>query len=178
MITIDNIDSYFQSFLGSSNYLKGHITSLSRYSIDYTKFNHSIGIHVRLGDFDENRRTDLEWYIFRINEINNLFNNNVNLFLFSDGSNAELTPLLSIKNVSRVYNVNPLIDILSLSECYFIIGSDSTFSGWGSFLGQVPMVVRNNHFGRCLVDESLFNIIESGEYLNDLTLKYLLKLPH
>lgn len=45
-----------------------------------------------------------------------------------------------------------------------MIGSDSTFSGWGAFLGQVPCVFYRKHYGPVLKDQSK-EIVETDEIL-------------
>lgn len=74
--------------------------------------------------------------------------------LFSDGTDEELRDLTSLPDVERVFFGNAIADIYAISKCCYMIGSDSTFSGWGAFLGQVPCVFFRKHYGRVLVDES------------------------
>ena len=49
---------------------------------------------------------------------------------------------------------NAMADIYAISRCRYLIGSDSTFSGWGAFLGQVPCVFFRKHYGKVLRDEA------------------------
>ena len=93
--------------------------------------------------------------------------NKYEFFLFSDGSDEELEELLQLPKVSRLFTGSALGDILALSKCNAIIGSDSTFSGWGAFLGQVPVVFPKQHFGRVLKNNEqelvLVNLKELGK---------------
>jgi len=61
-----------------------------------------------------------------------------------------LKELITIPNVKRVFYGNAMADIWALSKCKIIIGSDSTFSGGGAYIGQKPIVFRKCHFGRVL----------------------------
>ena len=66
--------------------------------------------------------------------------------LFSDGSDEELQSLLSIPNVERCFFGNAFADMWAISKCKFVIASDSTFSAWGAFLGQLPILFSKRHF--------------------------------
>ena len=72
--------------------------------------------------------------------------------------------LTSIPNVERVFFGNAISDIFAISKCCYMIGSDSTFSGWGAFLGQVPCVFYRKHYGPVLKDSSK-EIVENQEEL-------------
>ena len=74
--------------------------------------------------------------------------------IFSDGSDAELKDLFDLPNVQRVFFGNAISVIYAISKCCYLIGSDSTFSGWGAFLGQVPCLFYRKHYGRVLKDQS------------------------
>ena len=67
--------------------------------------------------------------------------------------------LLSIPNVKRVYFGGAIQDIVAISKCYYLIGSDSSFSAWGAFLGQVPCIFYRLQFGPVL-NNSKLQIIE------------------
>ena len=44
--------------------------------------------------------------------------------------------------------------MVAISRCHLLIGSDSTFSGWGAFLGNVPCMFAHVHYGRPVADAS------------------------
>ena len=116
------------------------------------KFSNVIGIHIRLGDYVNSLRTPIDWYLKSVSQINQIHPNLFSFYIFSDGQDEELKELLSIDNVSRVFFGNALSDIWALSKCRLIIGSDSTFSGWGAFLGQVPIIYPKCHYGNVLIN--------------------------
>ncbi len=110
-----------------------------------------VGIHVRRGDFiargdEEEIRTShnsllpLDWYISALQAVRKAAGSDVPAFVFSDGTAEELEELLALPNVSRVDYGSGLGDMFGLSRSRLLIASGSTFSMWGSYLGQVPTV--------------------------------------
>ena len=59
-------------------------------------------------------------------------------FVFSDGTEDDLRELLALPRVERVDYGSGLGDMFGLSRSRLLIASGSTFSMWGSYLGQVP----------------------------------------
>jgi len=114
----------------------------------------AVGIHIRLGDFPAEYRTDINWYVNVVKALiaHEKYGYKQRFWLFSDGLDCELKPLLDIPNVERVCFGNALADIVAISRCRLLIGSDSTFSGWGAFLGDIPCVFAHIHYGRILED--------------------------
>lgn len=104
-----------------------------------------IAIHVRLGDYLPHLRVPIQWYVNVVKEI--LKDNSSQQFiLFSDGSDEELKDLLSIKNLERKFYGNAFADMFAISKCKLLMASDSTFSAWGAFLGNVPILFNKRHF--------------------------------
>lgn len=111
-----------------------------------------VGIHIRLGDYKEaiaktdysihrNIRTPLSWYISVLEAIREEIGYPIQATVFSDGYESELQPILSLSNVTLSKSNCALIDMLSMSKSRILISSShSTFSGWASFLGQIPTV--------------------------------------
>ena len=62
--------------------------------------------------------------------------------------------IIHIVDAASTEGRDPIADIYAISKCCFMIGSDSTFSGWGAFLGQVPCVFFRKHYGQVLMDKS------------------------
>lgn len=110
-----------------------------------------IGIHVRRGDFirssaykdrvaAHNMQLPLNWYIDALSAVREKAGYELPAFVFSDGTEDELHPLVSIAGVRRVDYGSALGDMFGLSRCRLLIASGSTFSMWGSYLGQVPAI--------------------------------------
>jgi hypothetical protein len=164
---VAGISEYFEGLKFNSDLVKSHLTiSLSEFSkSNLPALNENvIGIHIRLGDYPASRRTNLDWYMLIISRIlSTQFFENYQIRVFSDGSNAELLQLLKFDNLTIVRNDSAFNDIWALSQCKLIIGSDSTFSAWGSYLGQVPIIFPKRHFGSVL-DNPDFEIVLGDNY--------------
>lgn len=114
----------------------------------------AIAVHVRLGDYPAYLRTDIGWYADAICAVQAscAYGKRLTFKVFSDGRDDELAQLLTLPGVERACYGNALADILAISRCKMLIGSDSTFSGWGAFLGDVPCMFAHLHYGRPLQD--------------------------
>ena len=110
-----------------------------------------IAIHVRRGDFvqqasysdmvqSNNSLLPLEWYMDALRAVRSARQENIPAAVFSDGTAEELAPLLSLPAVRRMDYGSGLGDMLGLSRSKLLIASGSTFSMWGSYLGQVPTI--------------------------------------
>jgi hypothetical protein len=110
-----------------------------------------IGIHVRRGDFVQqsnyrdmlkidNSRLPLEWYIDALHAVRSMADRDLPAYVFSDGTDEELAALLALPAVQRRDYGSSLGDMLGLSRSRLLIASGSTFSMWGSYLGQVPTI--------------------------------------
>lgn len=104
-----------------------------------------MAVHIRLGDYVSQLRIPITWYKKIIHNILNI-NPDQKIILFSDGSDDELSELLAHPNVERHFFGNALADIWAISKCKLLIASDSTFSAWGAFLGNVPIIFSKRHF--------------------------------
>lgn len=113
--------------------------------VDVLRMQEMVAVHVRLGDYVPEMRVDINWYR---EVIGNIVRDHPHqkFALFSDGSDDELRPLLSIPNVERCFFGNAFADMWAISKCKFVIASDSTFSAWGAFLGQRPILFSKRHF--------------------------------
>ena len=157
IIDIKGLGNYFVDFLACADsvrqYFRTQILPQAIMAVPKGKQN-VVAIHVRLGDFPEEYRTKIEWYVEVAKTVARSINcaNATKFWLFSDGTDEELRPLLNMPNVERVYFGNALADIVAISRSKLLIGSDSTFSGWGAFLGNVPCVFAHVHYGGMLED--------------------------
>lgn len=108
-----------------------------------------IALHVRRGDFATgheealragaaNLQQPIRWYVEALHALRESVGADAPAIIFSDGTDDELAPLLSIDGVRRSPYRAAVTDILILSRAAAIIASRSTFSAWASFLGQTP----------------------------------------
>ena len=110
-----------------------------------------VAVHVRLGDFDPapesapdtsgtpNTRLPLDWYLAVIRRLT-VLRPDLPVRIFSDGSDAELAPLLALDHVSRARSIDDINELLAMAGATLLVGSHSTFSRWAVFLGNMPAI--------------------------------------
>jgi hypothetical protein len=117
--------------------------------------------HVRLGDFcatrdpaalaQVNARLPFAWYAAQIEKVTAAWPG-VPIEIFSDGTDAELSPLLSRTGVTRANYGSPLADLVAMSRSQLLICSGSTFTAWAAFLGECATIwfpgKLNSFFGK------------------------------
>ena len=107
-----------------------------------------IGIHIRMGDFPYKSETNqhgyfrqtLEWYIEALKQLRISLGINMVAVIFSDGTDKELAPILSLGNVIHSPFSESISDLLAIAKSTVVITSRSSFSLVGAFLGQVPSI--------------------------------------
>ncbi len=111
-----------------------------------------IGVHVRRGDFgplapdhDLSRSlgpTPLSHFIRLIEGIREITRAPLPVTVFSDGSDAELAPLLALPSTTRAPERPAIVDILLLARSRVVLPSAwSTFSLWSAFLSDAPVLL-------------------------------------
>jgi hypothetical protein len=110
-----------------------------------------IAVHVRLGDFTPAsggeltagvhcRRLPVEWYADALSALRAGVGNTMAAKVYSDGSDEELRPLLSLGAVERAEKSEAITDMLALAQSSALIASGSAFSMWGCYLGGTPAI--------------------------------------
>ena len=164
---ICGLENYFGDILNDSkviaSYIEAHVNPSLLENLNKYDFTNCVAVHIRLGDYPERVRIPISWYANKIKTIQ-AKHPEYRFLVFSDGRDNELIELTSIRNVERQFFGNAIADILAISKCCYLIGSDSTFSGWGAFLGQVPCIFLRKHFGPVLQDRTK-EIIEEATNL-------------
>ncbi|WP_146033064.1 hypothetical protein [Arthrobacter sp. AFG20] len=148
------MDGYFSPLEQPGKYYQTYIRSLCRpdqlspaIEAPYISF------HIRLGDFARsspeakqvsanNTATPLSWYTDQAVKLHARYPA-IPIFVSSDGTDEELEPLLRLPKVRRTAAKNALDEIFIIAGACGVVGSRSTFSAWGAFLGAVPMFVMN-----------------------------------
>lgn len=166
---VSGLNDYFKDILNESGviapYIESHVNPVILKVIDNFDFTNSVAVHIRLGDYPENVRVPISWYKQKIEDIQKK-HPEYRFIIFSDGRDDELIELMSIQNVKREFFGNAIADILAISRCCYLIGSDSTFSGWGAYLGQVPCVFFRKHYGPVLKDSSKETVEETTNVIS------------
>jgi hypothetical protein len=121
-----------------------------------------VPMHVRAGDFsaaDEaklragefNMRLPLGWYVDVAARLRDVLPS-VAIGVFSDGSPAELAPILAVPGKDLVTGGSAITDLLDMSAATYLVASGSTLSSWAAFLGQVPSIWFPGQFRSSLLD--------------------------
>jgi hypothetical protein len=109
-----------------------------------------IAVHVRLGDFTPvadqavtsgekpNLRIPIKWYLNQTRALRSRFPQ-LPVYVFSDGDEKSLACLLD--EGARMYRSgSDMTDLLAMSGASVLVGSNSTYSRWAAFLGNMPSV--------------------------------------
>ena len=139
-------------------------------------YSNAVGIHVRLGDFSrvsvaevEAGRHDsalpVEWYANIVHQIRKAAEKQVPVYVFSDGTDEELQPLLALPGVVRKTYGTSIGDILGLSRFPLLVASGSSFSMWARYLGRANCICYTNQRKQQILtpEEDKFEIETSGE---------------
>ncbi len=139
-------------------------------------YHDAVGIHVRLGDFSrvsvaevEAGRHDsalpVEWYAHIVEQIRMHAGKQVPVYVFSDGTDEELKPLLALPGVQRKTYGTSIGDILGLSRFPLLVASGSSFSMWARYLGRANCICYTNQRKQQILtpEEDKFEIETSGE---------------
>ena len=108
----------------------------------------SLAVHIRLGDFKAipGMASSIDWYARTIQELLKAFPKLSPALVFSDASDSEIAPVLSIPSVRRVTTGSALGDIWALSRSKVLVASgNSSFSAWASYLSQSPTLYEPGH---------------------------------
>lgn len=115
----------------------------------------SICMHVRLGDFARVSWEEvksgkhcsaipIEWYVCMGMTLRQIIGEKTKIYVFSDGTDEELKPLLQLENVERITFGSAIADILALSNSGIFVASGSSFSMWARYLGRMTAVMFPN----------------------------------
>jgi len=108
----------------------------------YFEFKYSISVHVRLGDFAQaSPSRPISWCISVVTRLRKAMGQETPVYVFSDGKDEELRPLLQLPLVRRLAFGSSIADILALSQANVLIANGgSPFSTWASYLGRMPVI--------------------------------------
>lgn len=114
-----------------------------------------VAVHVRLSDFAKvddkssatttasadrptNTRIPISWYVNVVRALRRRYPD-WPVLLFSDGKVEELKPMLDIG--STLYRSgSDITDLLQMSAASIFVGSNSSYSRWAAFLGNMPSI--------------------------------------
>lgn len=145
---------YLVMVTGLSNYfadIKHEQTFIAQTLLNITREQHKVGwrdrrlsdaivLHIRRGDFNVGGiATPLAWYMRIVQSLRDHGERQRFIYVFSDGTDDELKPLLGLPGVARLGFYSSLADLLAMSRAKVLVGSRySTFSMWAAYLGGMP----------------------------------------
>ena len=109
-----------------------------------------IAIHIRLGDFaiaansdlvkgaQANLRIPLDWYINLTRALRKRYADRP-VYIFSDGDAETLAPILD-QGAELYRSGSDMTDLLAMAGASILVGSNSTYSRWAAFLGNMPSI--------------------------------------
>lgn len=142
-------------------YLKDFLTPNILKAVDSFDFTNKIAVHIRLGDYTPENRMPISYYKQLIEQIH-AEKPQYEFLVFSDGSDKELYEILKLPFTQKVYYGSAMSDIWAISSCKALIGSCSTFTDWGGYLGQLPSLLpRKTQYGSFLADSKKEFILDN-----------------
>lgn len=160
VIMFEGMNGLFEPLRGFHDYLREELLSIispRHLSLVIKLPTKSIALHVRMGDLaiplcpDDVKnnpgkyRVPLSWYLKQIDQCKNILGFEWPIFIFTDGKDEEIAPLLGLRNVQLVRTGSPVADLLSMSSSRILIAGASTFAMWASFLGQTNTIWYSGH---------------------------------
>ncbi len=153
IVTFRGLRNYFIDFSSESRFLRKRLIESAaepqlrkRVTGPNTPL---FAVHVRMGDarpFSQtvasagNMKLPLQWYVAIVKHLRRVMGESISFAVSSDGNVNDLAPLLSLPDVRLFARGDALSDLLRLGDAVALIGSCSTFSQWGAFLGQIPSI--------------------------------------
>ncbi len=176
----------FESLLYDYDFVRQSLASITamphRSALD-DDFSGSVGVHVRLGDFNrvsaqeasEGRHDSalpIDWYVNTVQQIRK-YAGDVPVYVFSDGTDEELMPLLAMDGVKRKSYGSSIADIWALSRFPLLVASGSSFSMWARYLGRADCICYPNQIKEKILtpEEDSFEIESYGEIPEEIGMR-------
>lgn len=121
-----------------------------------------IGLHIRRGDYYRFEKGKYFYsigvYKEKMDQLRTIFNKKkVHFLICSNDNDVFNSDLMNGYDISHSRG-SEMHDLYSLSICDLIVGPPSTFSGWASFYGSVPLLYLTDQ--NQIINELEFKIIE------------------
>lgn len=154
IVEFEGLEGCFDDILYDSAYvyenLKQNLKPGNRDALAFD-FRDSVGVHIRLGDFARVSEAEVRagrhdsalpvwWYRDMICQIRKLAGREIRVWIFSDGTEEELKPVLSLPRTQRLTFGTSIADIMALSRVPLLIASGSSFSMWARYLGRMNCI--------------------------------------
>lgn len=164
---------------GNSRFLYQHFQSIlqekNRKALLFEPGN-GVCVHVRLGDFTRGSQQDLKaglpnmsipitWYVSIVKQLQKVLPGDTMIYIFSDGTDKELSELLKLPNVQRITFGTAIADIMAMTKAKIFVASGSTFSRWVRFLGQMTTIAYPGQLKQRLLEEGSENFEIEAEVI-------------
>jgi hypothetical protein len=142
VICYQGLGGHFHDIENQADVMRKYLKRVSR--LPLTDLKYDVAMHIRAGDFAPpktgvkslNTQVPLDWYHTALIEAKKrLGKNDIKGLLFSDGDPQQLIKNLKLEGFEPEPAGNALSSILAMSQSRLLIGSRSTFSLWGQYLG-------------------------------------------
>lgn len=143
----EGLGNYFHDIRGESEYIGMRLRGMAKVPLECTKRPSTIAVHVRRGDFAppsaaevgrSNTATPIAWYESAIEAILDAVPN-VAIEIYTDQpQHPDVQTLLAGPNVELARPGTALQHMFAMATAGALITSNSTFSGWGAYLGRLP----------------------------------------
>lgn len=158
VVDFTGFEGCFKEIIDDSQFVYSNIVAnlkpRNRKALEF-KAKKSICMHVRLGDFSRVSWREvksgrhcsaipIEWYVKMGKELRKIIGYDVKIYIFSDGTDQELAPLLNLENTERIFCGSAISDIIALSKAGILVASGSSFSMWARYLGRMTTVMFPN----------------------------------
>jgi hypothetical protein len=140
VVRFSGLGDYLEPLLGQHELLDHRLRVMTRTNLLPAESEPFVGVHVRLGDYPTAWRLPVDWYEGVVSGLRAQLGWSFPVQIFSDGTEEELSPLLSLPDVVPAPGRSAVSDLLELSQAPCIIASASTFSAWAAFLRQAPTI--------------------------------------
>jgi len=168
IVEFTGMEGEFEPLSGKENsqYIYQHLKEIlkekNKKALDFEPGS-GICMHVRLGDFTKgteeqikagnpNMSLPIQWYMDIVKQIRTA-TGPVPVYVFSDGTDQELQPLLSMGNVQRITFGTAIADIMAMTKAKLFIASGSTFSRWVRYLGRMSTITYPGQLKQRLLEE-------------------------
>lgn len=175
-MVVRGMDDRFASLNGAAPVLLKYLTQTARPGVlaGATSAVPYVALHIRLGDFQpsesevgrpsiilDNTSTPISWFVSAVGALRKAGWKD-RILVASDGSDDQLKPVLDLPGVVRSDGSNALDDLMSLAGARLLVGSGSSFSAWGAFLGGRALFLQPGRQG-FLPEEGLRRVREWDE---------------
>jgi len=137
------LKNYFEPFANQYKFIrqKLDVITCAKHKIIFD-FSGSVSVHIRLGDFKvSNSQTSILWFKEKLLQLREAIKKDMPCYIFSDGNEDELSDLLQLPDVKKIFFGSSIADMIALSQSNILLGSNSsTFSMWAAFLGRMPTI--------------------------------------